>query len=237
MSGRAPTEMLSRLADDAWATPTRCEGWSVTDLVAHTCWGTSFEADGLRRARTGSGGVAEGDEVGADGTPDVLRARLAANARALVEEIDSFLEAPHDRAVPMPYGELPVALALDVFAMEAGMHTSDLAAALGEVDRLEPDVCTAALSFLDAFGPTMADQGGAHLEPGQSVGLRCRQGVCASSTTTRRLARRRLDATTTITGDDSDVVLFAFGRRTIEAVTVEGDPEVAARFKDLIPGP
>ena len=46
-----------------------------------------------------------------------------------------------------------------------------------------------------------------------------------------------LDATTTISGDDSDVVLFAFGRRPIDAVTVEGDPEVAARFKELVPGP
>ena len=86
-------------------------------------------------------GVAEGAEFGADPTPDLLRKQLVANGHALVDEIDAFLDPPHDRAVPMPYGGLPVALALDVFAMEAGLHTSDLAAALGEDDRLEPDVC------------------------------------------------------------------------------------------------
>ena len=197
VNGRAPTRCCSRVPDDAWATATRCEGWSITDLVAHTCWGTSFEADGLRRARTGADGVAEGDEVGADRTPDVLREQLAANARALVEEIDAFLDVPHDRAVPMPYGALPVALALDVFAMEAGVHTSDLAAALGEDDRLEPDVCRAALTFLHAFGPAMADQGGARLEPGQSVGLRCSQGrvrfVCDDGGLASRRPRRHHD--------------------------------------------
>jgi len=205
--------------------------------VAHTCWGTSFEADGLRRARTESGGVAEGVEVGADGTGDVLRTRLVVNARALVEEIDSFLEAPHDRGVPMPYGDLPVALALEVFAMEAGMHTSDLAAALGEDDRLEPDVCRAALAFLHAFGPAMADQGGARLESGTSVGLRCSQASVRFFHGGGGWRTDHLGATTTITGDDTDVVLFAFGRRPFEAVTVEGDPALAARFKALVPGP
>ncbi len=137
----------------------------------------------------------------------------------------------------MPYGALPIALALDVFAMEAGLHTSDLASALGEDDRLEPDVCRAAFEFLHTFGPAMADQGGARLEPGQSAGLRCSQGTIRFAYDDAGWHADRLDASTTITGDDSDVVLFALGRRPLGVVTVEGDPEVAARFKDLIPGP
>ena len=228
--------MLRRVSDDAWTTETRCAGWSVADLVAHTCWGTSFEADGLRRARTEAIGVAEGDEVGAERTPEVLRHHFAANADSLVGEMNAFLEAPYDRAVPMPYGALPIPLAFDVFAMEAGVHTSDLASALGEDDRLEPDVCRASLEFLHAFGPVMADPA-ARLEPGQSVGLRCGQGMVRFFHDGDGWHADRLAASTTITGDDSDVVLFALGRGPIAALIVEGDPEVAARFKDLIPGP
>jgi uncharacterized protein (TIGR03083 family) len=231
------SELLRRIPDGAWATATRCAGWTITDLVAHMCWGTTFEADGLRRARTEVAGVAEGEEVGAERAPDVLRAKLATNAGSLVAELDAFLDEPHDRAVPMPYGALPIALALDVFAMEAGVHTSDLASALGEEDRLELDVCRATLEFLRAFGPAMAGQGGARLEPGESVGLRCSQGMIRFAFDDGGWHADRLDASTTITGDDSDVVLFALGRRPVGVVTVEGNPEVAARFKDLIPGP
>jgi len=230
-------ELLRRVSGGAFGTSTRCEGWSIKELVAHACWGTSYEADGLRRARTDVVGVAEGTEFGADRSPDLLREQLVANGRALVDEIDAFLDLPHDRAVPMPYGGLPVVLALDVFAMEAGLHTSDLAAALGEDDRLEPDVCRAALTFLQAFGPAMADEGAARLGPGNSIGLRCSQGRVRFVCDEAGWRADDLDAATTISGDDSDVVLFAFGRRRIDAVTVEGDPEVAAQFKELVPGP
>lgn len=234
---RRASDLLRHTPDAGWSAQTRCAKWSLADLVAHGCWGTSFEADGLRRARTGSGGVAEGDDGGGDLAPDVLRARLAAGSDALVGEMDAFIAQPHERAVPMPYGELPIPLAFEVFTMEAGLHTSDIAAAIGEDDRLEPDVCRAALRFLEVFGSVMVDPDAAGLDQVQTVGLRCSQGGVRFVLGDGQGTVDRLEATTTISGDDSDVILFAFGRHPLGNLEVEGDQQLAARFKDFVAGP
>lgn len=51
------SELLTS-AEDAWAAPTRLEGWTVRGLAAHAVWGISMEADALRRLRIGAEGRA-----------------------------------------------------------------------------------------------------------------------------------------------------------------------------------
>jgi uncharacterized protein (TIGR03083 family) len=232
---------VCRVLDDAdeqvWARPTRCGGWTVTDLVSHMCWGTTLEADGLRRARTDEGG----DTTGTHPTttrPDQLVAVLKAAVRALGAELDALDLDPHDRPVPMPYATMPLEVALTVFTMEAGIHHSDLRAALGADDRLEPDICRASLDFLRDFGGFLAQQGTSSLGDDATIALKgsstVRFGQRADGTWVTDSSD---DATATISGDDSDLVLFAFGRRPLDAVEVHGRRDLASRFKQVVPGP
>src|SRR5207302_2946523 len=46
---------LAALDDAAWATPSRCAGWSVADVVAHLRWGTDVGLELVRRVEGGSG--------------------------------------------------------------------------------------------------------------------------------------------------------------------------------------
>lgn len=44
---------LAGLDGDAWGRPTRCQGWSVADLVAHLIWGQRLETQGVAAVAAG----------------------------------------------------------------------------------------------------------------------------------------------------------------------------------------
>jgi uncharacterized protein (TIGR03083 family) len=231
-------ELLDRLDYGAWLLPTRCEGWTVTELVRHMCWGTSFEADGLRLMRTEEPGVATGIEPTANETSELL-SELTRHVDSLGAELGALEADYQDRVVPMSYGDLPVPLALTVFTMEAGMHSSDLRSAISIDDALEPDITQAAFDYLRVFGPVAAEQAGSVLVDCATVALR--------GSSTLRFGQNpdgswyvddSTEATASIAAsDDSDLMLFAFGRRPIDAVEVSGDIDLGRRFKQLVPGP
>src|SRR5450432_3364786 len=52
---------LAGLAEQDWKAPVRCAGWRVTDLAVHVVGASRGQAEGLRRAATGSTDVARLD--------------------------------------------------------------------------------------------------------------------------------------------------------------------------------
>ena len=238
VSGRAPTRCCSRIPDDAWATPTRCEGWSITDLVAHTCWGTSFEADGLRRARTGCRRRRRGRRGRRRPDPrrPPRRSSRPTPARSSRRSTRSSTR-PTTEPCPCPTASCP-------------------SRSRSMCSRWRP-ACTPATSpprsaRTIAWSPTCAGRRSrSSMRSGRRWPTRAapasspdRASGCGAARGAVRFVHDddgwradHLDATTTITGDDSDVVLFALGRRPIEAVTVEGDPERGRPFQGPGPGP
>ena len=225
---------------DDWTTPTRLAGWSVADLARHLVWGQRLQADAWRRVPTGDAtAIASAPEVSSDDRAEVLDALAAANA-----ELSAALAAVTDDQLAsamcaMPYGTLPAPFILQMAAMEAGVHRSDLAAVAGEDDTLVEPVIVAATTVLGGALPLLGASGDGSAPAGTSVVLRA-PGL--------ELAAIRGDGgwslgpvpeqpTTTISGEASDVVLFALGRRDPQAMEVRGDPEGAARFKAWFPGP
>jgi uncharacterized protein (TIGR03083 family) len=235
----ATADRLDTLDDAGWALPTRCAGWSVADLVVHTVWGVSMEADAVAGARARRGSAADGRVVTVADGPSALAGGLRAAAGALLAEIDALTPDDLTVAAPMPYGPVPLPMALTVFVMEAGVHAADLADALGEPAPLAADVVTATATTLAAFVPLLAANGsgapdGAVLAvAGPTVDLR----VAASGGSWA--ADPDATPTATVRGSDSDVLLHLLGRIPVDApgLTVEGDRELAARFKQYVPGP
>jgi uncharacterized protein (TIGR03083 family) len=244
---RAVLGTLSGAADPVWTLPTRCDGWTVTDLAAHAVWGVSMEADAIRLARGGSDTPAAG--VDADGLgPDRLPAALE---RAVDDLLDELGHLPHDvegLVAPLSYGPLPVSLALDVFVTEASVHRSDLAAALGEDDTLPHDAVHAVATTVAAFVPVLGAASTAAPPPdgtvivleGTTVALRlAREDGGWSAHAAPVTASGAPEANTVVRSDDSSLLLRVLGRRSADdpALAVIGDARHADALKAYLPGP
>lgn len=230
---------LSSLEDTAWSDPTRCAGWSVTDLVAHLVWGQRLEAGALRGAAEGRDAAEVPAPVEA-GDPDVLVDRL----RAAHAELDGFLEALDEGALerfaPMPFGAAPVGLLLQIITMEVGIHASDLREAVGGDGVLEDDVVAATATVLGVFLPSLAGNGSRPEGPvrfrllGEDVDVALGFDGTAWSTS----GAGAEDADVTFRGRDSDLVLYALGRGSIDdrRLEVDGDVSRAEDFRGHVPG-
>ena len=236
-------DLLASGAASSWSQPTRLGEWTVRDLAAHAVLGMSMEADGLRRRGSTTGARAAGREPDPGAGADVLLAELAAARDELVGELARVTDEDLGALAPLPYGDVPIALFSQILVMEAGVHTSDLAAAAGADDGLEADVVAATETVLRVFLPGIAASAPEAPEAGVTVALRG---------PTVALAFQYLDGqwqapdaaaapqpTLTIAGDDSSLLLFALGRVGVDdrRLSLTGETAVAGRFKSWLPGP
>ncbi len=236
--GRA-LDAVDGLGEAAASTPTRCAGWTVTDLARHAAWGTSMEADALRRARTGMAGTAEGRE------PDGGPAEVATALRASVADLDAELaragQLAPDAVLTIPFGAIPVPFGLCVFTMEAGVHADDLVAAVGRDEPWGGDVVRATTTVLPPVFPVLAGAAGEAPPEGTVLALR-------GPTVDLRFAlldgawqaAPDEDPTATVSGsDDTAVLRFALGRTGADdrRLSFAGETELAAGFKRWFPGP
>jgi uncharacterized protein (TIGR03083 family) len=237
--GRA-LDALDGLGDAAASTPTRCTGWTVTDLARHAAWGTTMEADALRRSRTGAPGSGEGHEP--TGGPAEVAAALRAGVADLDAELAHAADLAPDAALTIPFGTIPALFGLCVFTMEAGVHADDVVAACGRDEAWGDDVVRATTTVLPPVLPVLAGAGGETPPPeGTVLALR-------GSTVDLRFAlldgawqaAPGEDATATVVGaDDTAVLRFALGRTGADdpRLSLEGETGLAAGFKRWFPGP
>ena len=231
------------LASANWSTETRLPGWTVSDLATHAVWGVSMEADALHRRRTGSGGRADGRTVPAGAGREVILAELDRAVGELHEELGRLTDDDLPSTAPLPYGDVPVAVFSQIVVMEAGIHTSDLAAAAGAPDDLAPDVVAATALTLSIFLPILASSAEERPVAASAVGLRgdsMTLGFRYNGAGWEALPEPTAAGTgATITGDDSTVLLFALGRtsHTDARLSISGDQAAGRRFKLWLPGP
>ena len=233
-------DRLADVGEEAWNRQTRLAGWTVADLVVHAVWGVTMEADALRRARVDLPGRADGRTV----APDEDRAVLTENVRQaraeLADELERLEGGDLSATAPMPYGDMPIGVLLNVFAMEAGIHGSDLAAALGDEQPLSPTVVRATETFLLGFLPVLAQ---AATPPPAGADSFALTGETVRITGHWREQGLVIDETNrpavTIEGDDTAVLLFALGRAQVNDARLHhhGDHDLAVNFKSYVPGP
>ena len=135
--------LLDGLDDEGWARPSRCEGWSVADVVLHVAQ-TNELAIGSATGRfddalvaLGRGGrtptsVDDGAAIAVErerGQPgDAVRERWAAGSRELAELLAA--TDPHAR-VTWVAGQLSARTLATTRLAETWIHTGDVAEALG----------------------------------------------------------------------------------------------------------
>jgi len=233
-------DALDAAGPDVWDRPTRLAAWTVEDLARHVHWGTTLEADGLALAAAGQPGPAAGTPL--EGSREEIVPALRRSFAVLAGHLGQLSE-PVSGAVPMPYGELPMALALRVFVMEAALHTSDLADAV-PVDGRSGDALPAGArrscaAVFQAFWPTLAAAATVVPAAGTTVRLVGPTVLLEGSFDGAAWGPGVGEPSVALEGADDAVLLFAYGRLPFEKadLTVTGDSEVGGRFKDYVPGP
>lgn len=254
-------DLLDAAGPGVWSIPTRLEGWDVAGLARHAHWGMTLEAEALELAAANvaaARAASSADSADAAGTPadddhDPDRRARGIQHDGPVETLVPALRAARDRLLaalaaaptdpgavaPMPYGDLPMALALHIFVMEAAMHRSDLAHALGDDDRLHPGTHAAAAGVLQTLWGTLAAAALTAPPAGTGFELRGDAVVVAAEYTRDGWTEPTRAPAVVIGGDDDAVLLAAYGRLPLTSprLRLQGDRELALRLKEFLPGP
>lgn len=158
--------LLQALDDNAWKTPSRCDGWNVQDVIAHLVgvnrfWESSITA-GLAGAPT---------RILAEFDPAAHPPRMIEPMRALrpSEVLDQFV-ASNDgflgvldkldddgwmTTVETPAGHVSVRLLAFHAIWDAWIHERDVALPLGMTPAEEPDEVASSLRYAAGIGPAL----------------------------------------------------------------------------------
>ena len=241
----ATLSRLRMLEGGDWERPTPCEGWNLHDLATHLGETTQRLATAFSQLvakRRGSGPVY--DELPEEHPDDPHLAALAhatvgrnhfATATALLAPEDADTAA--DDAQPGRTG----ARLITVAALEFGLHRYDVEAALGETSGLTVEAIEAADAIMGDALVRRATDSGVRPDSPLRYELRGDRIDRALAWTGQKWTDDAVSdvPTTRISGDDGSLALFLCGRipATDDALVIEGDPDVAARFKTYVPGP
>lgn len=144
---------VDRIADDQWELPTPNTEWNVRDLVEHLVGGTVWVAPLLAGQTIAQvGNRFDGDLLGDDPKGAFRRASAEAVAAALEP-------GAMERIVHLSAGPTLAADYLLERVADAGMHTWDLARALGIDETLHPDVVAAGRRLLALKGDEWREHG------------------------------------------------------------------------------
>jgi len=167
---RRHEDLFGRFRSPHWDAPTRCDGWTVRDVVAHLVtvnrfWSTSIRA-GLDGAPTvaldGFDPARHPDKLldglrDADG-PAIFEQYRATNAE-LLDLVGGLSDAGWSRTAESPLGHVAVDRVIDHALWDAWVHEHDIRLAHG-MDAVGGDEELAAcLRFAAAVGPAMGDIG------------------------------------------------------------------------------
>ena len=156
---------------DRWATPSRCAGWSVRDVLSHLVTTNQFWAHAIGAARAGepSRFLATFDPVATPAAlveadrgqpPAAVLARFAETTEALAAALDGLGGEGWSQPGEAPPGHVPLrAVALHAL-WDAWVHERDIALPLGLAPAEEPDEVTGSLGYAAALGPVFAAAAG-----------------------------------------------------------------------------
>jgi uncharacterized protein (TIGR03083 family) len=160
-------EALASLTDEQWMRPSRCEGWSVQDVVAHLIGTNSFWVMSILAGLAGSPTrvLAAFDPVT---TPALMVAPMRAMSPAetldqfvetnqsLFDAVDSLDDAGWSTTAESPAGHVPIRLAANHALWDAWVHERDILVPLGIVPDEEPDEILSCLRYVAAVAPVLA---------------------------------------------------------------------------------
>lgn len=168
---RRTGDFLRGLDDAQWATASRCEGWSVRDVIAHLVgtdqfWvlsATAALAGTPTRYLTGFDPVVT-PPLMVDGMQDLTSAEVLASylegIEALAAALTGLDEAQWSRAAEAPPGHVPLHVMARHALWDAWIHERDIVLPLGADPVEAPDEVLACLQYAAALGPAFLATGG-----------------------------------------------------------------------------
>lgn len=155
--------LLADLSEDEWRHPSRCEAWTVQDVVTHLVSTNGFWAFSIQSGVTGAPTQLLGafDPVATpaqlveqvEGTPVAeTLAQLTSSTEALAAVIEGLEPGDWDTLAEAPPGHLPVRLVADHALWDCWVHERDIVLPLGRPPVVEPDEVLTCLRYGAALG-------------------------------------------------------------------------------------
>jgi uncharacterized protein (TIGR03083 family) len=164
---RRMVDVFTDLTDDEWRSPSRCEGWTAQDVVAHLV-GTNgfFQASilaGLAGAPTRYLATGFDPKATPAGMVDAMRsmtpaetlARFAESTDGLCEVLGSIAGDAWSRIAESPAGAVPIRLVAFHALWDSWVHERDILLPLGVTPIEEPDEVLACVRYAAAIGPAL----------------------------------------------------------------------------------
>ncbi len=164
---RRMAAMLADLEDDQWAAPSRCDGWSVHDVVTHLVTVNRFWALSIETARRGEPTrlLAGFDPVASpaamvadvrDLPPATTLERFVASNEAIAAAVDGMAEDEWSKPGEAPPGHIPLRGVAMHALWDAWIHERDVMVPLGLTPVDEADEVAECLRYVVALGPAFA---------------------------------------------------------------------------------
>lgn len=173
---RRLADLLTDLDAEQWATASRCEGWTVQDVIAHLTGVNDFWRASVR---AGAAGAPTRMLVGFDpaATPPLLIEPMRGLSPA--EALDQFVSSNDkllasleglddpawDAIAESPAGHVSIRLVGDHALWDSWVHERDVALPLGIEPAVETDEVVASLRYAAALSPAFAVDSGSSPDP------------------------------------------------------------------------
>jgi uncharacterized protein (TIGR03083 family) len=245
-------QVVDAIPADGWMSPTLCEAWNVTNVVAHVATGDQlfraalFDATGRDRA---------GQDLPVDFAdrqrrfqalstwePAPLKKAAHKESAEMVAAVAEAVEKVPEALVTVPFGTVPIPVVRALRLNEYIIHGHDLMPAVERpipipdwfIDRALGDSMTL-MSRLHQRSPHKGESASFHIHRTDGDGewtLRASDGAAVPET-----GHGKADVAMRGPGEGLFWVLMGRGKPQEHGVEVHGDPAIAAAFKEWFPGP
>ena len=159
--------MLADLTDAEWRSATRCEGWSIQDVVSHIVTVNAFWEASVRAGLGGTPTCVLATFDPAAHPPLMVDGMRALSPHEVFDQFvgsnDGFLGALVDldengwsTPAESPPGHVPIRILAQHALWDVWVHERDIAIPLGSVASAEPDEVRSCLRYAAALSPALA---------------------------------------------------------------------------------
>ncbi|MEO7397546.1 MAG: maleylpyruvate isomerase family mycothiol-dependent enzyme [Ilumatobacteraceae bacterium] len=164
---RRLAKALASFTDEQWAQPSRCDGWSVRDVIVHldttnVFWNVSIAAgrrgEPTRFLATFDPVVSPAELVARAGdvSTDEVFDRFVASTESLVGLLSSLTDAEWPMPAEAPPGHVSIAAVAHHALWDSWVHERDILLPLGIAPVDDVDEIAACLRYVAALGPALA---------------------------------------------------------------------------------
>lgn len=152
-AGEGFASRLCAVRAEQWTRPTPCDAWDVRGLVNHL---VTADTTTVRLFD----GATRDDVVALIGADHLGDDAITAYAQSAASQLEAFRRpGVLERSVPHPAFDMPGSQLLDFRIGDTLLHTWDLARAIGEDDRLDPELVEFVWRSLEPLGDLLPDSG------------------------------------------------------------------------------